>query len=147
MKRHWIEYINHSRTFYPMTRYVHRRVRVKPGSKEVEIIPPFPAEVFGKGYPIFKVEIDGFIFEFASLDELRVCIDTLEQKQLPRFGGRSRAITRTPRPHRHWLNQLPAKVLKWKYREQAVKYLQKALKEFRKQGFSEYIAQPENDTT
>lgn len=147
MKRYWIKYgVRTHPLNTTMGNWVHRQVRVKDGSKEARIEPPLPGENVGKGYPIFMVEIDGFTFRFVSLDEIRVCIDTLEQKHLPRYRGLSRVITRKPRPNRHWLNILPGKVMKWRYREEAVKYLRKALKDFRKQGFSESIAQPENNT-
>ena len=129
MKRHWIEYAE-SRPHTPMRGWVHRRVRIQTRSKDTELTPPLPDPVIGKGYPTFMVEIDGFTFKFASLEEIRVCIGTLEQKHLPRYRGLSRVITRKPRPNRHWLNQLPGEVLRWRYREKAVRYLRKALGEF-----------------
>jgi len=116
--------------------WVHRATRVKPGSKEFRVEPPLPDPVVGKGSPTFMVEIDGFTFRFASLDEIDICIKILGQKHLPRYRGLSRVFTRTPRPNEHWLNKLPGRVMKWRYRERAVRYLQKALEDFKAEGFS-----------
>jgi hypothetical protein len=87
--------------------------------------------VRGKGYPVFYVEVDGFTFQFASLDEMRVCIDTLGTKLLPNTlrlardqGGNS---------DEHWLRKMPDHTKPWRYREKAVKYLTKALRSFERQ--------------
>jgi hypothetical protein len=89
--------------------------------------PPLPKAVPGKGYAYYFVEVGDFTFEFASLEEIDVCISVLEQKHLPSTDKE----TETARmgPGSHWLNKLPSRVRPWRYREKAVEYLRKARKE------------------
>ena len=123
MKRHWIEYAE-TWTPGPMTPWVH----VPASSDPSTLIPPSPARIPGKGYPIYFVEIDGFTFQFASLDELRVCIDVLGKKLLP--NTLLLAKQRAGDPDQHWLRKMPDATKPWRYREKAVKYLEKALTDF-----------------
>ena len=129
MKRHWIEY-EETRPVCPMTFWVHREVDGKPWYEAEVFDPPRQAVVPGQGYPVFKVECDGFIFEFSSLDEIRVCIETLEKKLLPRTIDLSRERGTRKGPNSHWLSRLPGHVKPWRYRETAVAYLRKALMAF-----------------
>ena len=76
MKRHWIEY-QQERPDCPMTFWVHREVDGKPWFEADEFDPPRQAACPGLGYPVYKVECDGFVFEFASMSELCECIETL----------------------------------------------------------------------
>ena len=121
MKRHWIEF-EETRPSCPMTFWVHRVVDDAPWHEAQEFDPPRQPVVPGRGYPVFKVECDGFTFEFASLCEIRACIETLAQKERGTAKG----------PNSHWVSRLPASVKSWKYREKAVAYLGEALKEFEK---------------
>ncbi len=129
MKRHWIEYQD-TRPVCPMTFWVHREVGGKPWYDAEEFDPPRQAAVAGRGYPVFMVECDGFTFEFASLDEIRVCISTLTQKLLPRTIELTRERGIGLRPNSHWLSRLPARIKPWRFREKAVAYLHRALKDF-----------------
>ncbi len=129
MKRHWIEY-QETKPNCPMTYWVHREVDGKPWHAAEEFDPPRQKAVPGRGYPVFKVEFDGFTFEFASLAEIRVCTKTLQKKLLPRTIDLSRERGTTLGPNSHWLSRLPADVMPWRYREKAVTYLRKALNEF-----------------
>jgi hypothetical protein len=113
-----------------MTFWVHREVDDKPWYEAEEFDPPRQAAVPGQGYPVFMVECDGFTFEFSSLSEIRVCIEILAQKLLPRTIDLSRERGARLRPNSHWLSRLPGSVKSWRYREKAVAYLRKALKEF-----------------
>ncbi|MDQ3904101.1 MAG: hypothetical protein M3300_01295 [Actinomycetota bacterium] len=128
MKRYWIEYTP-TRTTSPMTYWVHVPTDGRPWYQAAMFAPPLPRGIGGKGYPLYAVEIDGFTFRFASLAELRVCITTLGQKHLPTTirlsAGRGGAG-----PNSHWLSRLPKETKSWRYREQAVRYLQKALADF-----------------
>ena len=67
-------------------------------------------------------------FEFASLHELRRCIDVLGRKLLPTTRALSEGTGTGP--NRHWLSRLPAAAKPWKYRERAVRFLQLALDRF-----------------
>lgn len=95
---------------------------------------PAPARTPGKGYAVYFVEVDGFIFQFASLDEMRACIDTLGKKLLP--NTLRLAQERGADPDEHWLRKMPEHTKPWRYREKAVKYLERALKEFEKETIS-----------
>ena len=92
--------------------------------------PPAPAWTAGQGYPVYYVEVDGFAFQFASLDEMRVCIDVLGKRLLPNTLRQARE--RGGDPDEHWLRKMPDATKPWRYREKAVKYLAKALREFEK---------------
>ncbi len=92
--------------------------------------PALQPVVPGRGYPIFYVELDGFTFEFASLAEIRACIETFEKKVLPRTLDLSRMHGGGAGPNSHWLSRLPKGVKSWKYREKAVAYFQKSLDDF-----------------
>ena len=100
----------------PMSRWVRPIARVR--------IP-------GKGYPMFCVEVDDFIFQFASLKELRACIDVLGTKLLPNTLRLARQ--RNADPEEHWLRKMPEHTKPWRYREKAVKYLEKAMAAFQKE--------------
>jgi len=125
MKRHWIEYAE-TWTPGPMTYWVH----VEAKSDPTKLNPPAPAPIPGKGFPVYYVEVDGFTFQFASLDEMRVCIDTLGNKLLP--NSLRLARERGGNPNEHWLRKMPEHTRPWRYREKAVKFLEKALGEFEK---------------
>ncbi len=90
-----------------------------------KLVPPPPARVSGKGYPAYYVEVDDFTFQFASFDELRVCIKTLGKKLLP--NTLRAAKDRSGNPDQHWLRKMPEETKPWRYREKAIKYLTKAL--------------------
>lgn len=126
MKRHWIEY-QETRPRSPMTGWVHRRVAARDNlAGEIVRDPPLPAVVGGKGFPKFHVECDGFTFTFASLAEIRTCMQVLGQKHMPRVGD----LTDGTALNGHWLSRLPARVKPWKYREKAVAYLGEAMAAF-----------------
>lgn len=132
MKRHWIEY-REVPPVCPMTYWVHREVDSQPDTPwrdASEFDPERQAVVPGLGYPVFKVELDGFTFEFASLAEICECIDVLGQKLLPRSIDLSRERGGGHGPNSHWLSRLPANVKPWRYREKAVAYLRRSLADF-----------------
>lgn len=128
MKRHWIEY-QEQRPECPMTFWVHRRSQADPETSD----PPRQPVIPGRGYPVFKIELDGFTFEFASLAEIHACIDTFEKKLLPRTLDLSRKHGSGAGPNSHWLSRLPKEVKSWKYREKAVAYFQRVLDDFEQQ--------------
>ena len=125
MKRHWIEYTE-DWTHSPMTYWVH----VEAESDAAKLNPPAPAPIPGMGHPVFYVEVDGFTFQFASLAEMRVCIETLGKKLLP--STMRLAQERGGDPSEHWLRKMPEHTKPWRYREKAVNYLAKALAAFEK---------------
>jgi hypothetical protein len=120
MKHHWIEYTAEW-TPGPMTFWVH----IAAEGDSPRLNPPAPEPIPERGYPVYYVEVDGFTFQFASLDELRVCIDTLGKKLLP--NTLRDAKKRGGNPDQHWLRKMPDETKPWRYREKAVKYLTKAL--------------------
>jgi hypothetical protein len=125
MKRHWIEFTE-KWTPGPMTFWVH----VPSPADASELSPPAPRGIPGKGYPVYYVEVDGFTFQFASLDEIRVCIESLGKKLLP--NTLRLAQQRGGDADRHWLRKMPDETKPWRYRAKAVKYLEKALQDFEK---------------
>jgi hypothetical protein len=114
-----------------MTFWVHVETDGRPWYQAKTFHPPLPDVITGKGYPYYYVEIDGFIFEFASIEEMDTCIDTLRQRNLPSTDQETEK--RGTGPGLHWLNKLPGHVRLWRYREKAVKYLQKARDDFKLQ--------------
>ncbi len=132
MKQHWIEY-NETRPVLSMTFWVHRKVAGKPWFETEEFDPPRQKAVPLKGYPVFKVEFNGFTFEFTSFAEIQVCIKPLQEKLLPWTIDLSYKHGTGTEPNSHWLSRLPADVKSWKYREKAVEYLKETLEEFKKE--------------
>ena len=132
MKRCWIEFVA-KRPSLPMTFWVHTAIGdFNYWSDATEFNPPI-RPVPGKGYPIFCVEYNGFIFQFASLDEMKECIEVLGEKLLPTTTELSAKRTSLVGPNKHWLSRLPSKVKSWKYRSGAILYLRDALKQFEKE--------------
>ena len=107
-----------------MTYWVHVPSEADPN----KLVPPTPTRIPGKGYAIYFVEVDGFTFQFASLNELQVCIDVLGKKLLP--NTLVLAKQQGGDPDQHWLRKMPDETKPWRYREKAVKYLEKALTDF-----------------
>ena len=126
MKRRWIEFADTWRRS-PMTFWVHHAADGKPWYSAQRFDPPAPQPVPGKGYPYFFVELDGFTFEFASLDEVDFCISRLGQRHLPDTKAETRGVSG---PGAYWQNKLPKGVLSWRYRQKAVKYLTTCRGEF-----------------
>lgn len=129
MKKHWIEFQD-TQPYCPMTSWVHRSVDGKAWFEARAFDPPRQTAVTGMGYPVFKVELDAFTFEFSSIAEINVCIETLAKRVLPRPIDLCRDLGTSSGPNSHWLSRLPAGVKSWKYRQKAVAYLRKALKTF-----------------
>ena len=126
MKKHWIEFVEDWQPG-PMTYWVHVEADSRPRHKSRKFDPPIPSAVAGKGFARFFVEFDGCTFEFASLDELRVCISTLGKKLLPTTIRLSQDRGGGMGPNSHWLSRLPPKTKPWRYRERAVAYMQRSL--------------------
>lgn len=126
MKRRWIEYSDKWFRDSPMAFWVHLPADDKSWLDAKEFEPPPPSPVPGRGFPIYFVEFDGFVFVFSSLDEMDVCINVLGQKNLPNVESEWSGRTG---PSPHWLNRLPGHVLPWKYRGRAIEYL-RACREF-----------------
>lgn len=143
MKRHWIEY-NAAPVYGPMTYWVHRQLEPGQWQRSGSFDPPLQPPVPGRGYPHFHVEYGDFTFHFASLAELRACIDVLGHKVLPTTlrlttdrAGAEGGSRFHPGPNTHWLSTLPAQVLTWRYRERAVAYMRRTLA-----AFEEEVRQP-----
>lgn len=128
MKRRWIEYREQWDRSSPMAFWVHVPTDGKEWLDATDFEPPAPSVVPGKGYPVFFVDFDGFVFRFSSLAEMDVCIRVLGQRNLPDV--KSEWSGRTG-PGSHWLNKLPGHVLPWTYRERAVEYLRESRDSFR----------------
>ena len=129
MKKYLIEFQD-VQPYCPMTSWVHLSVDGKPWFEAQTFDPPRQTAVPGKGFPVFKVEFDAFTFEFSSIAEITVCIETLSKRVLPRPIELCRDLGTKTGPNSHWLSRLPANVKSWKYRQKAVAYLRKALKRF-----------------
>jgi hypothetical protein len=132
MKRYWIEY-RESWESEPMTFWTHRHLEGHSWHDAKSYEPPLPKPVPGKGFAAFFVEIDGFTFRFASLQEIQTCIEILSQKNFPSSLRTSGASKFLHVANNHWLNRLPKETKSWRYRQKAIKYLSKALTDFQKQ--------------
>ena len=103
-----------------MTFWVHQAADGEPWYRSRRFDPPAPRPVPGRGWPYFFAELDGFTFEFASLDEIDFCIARLGMRHLPDTEPETRLVSG---PNAYWQNRLPGWVLTWRYRQKAVKYL------------------------
>ena len=129
MKRHWIEYAE-AWTPQPMSFWVHRETDGRSWRAAQAFDPPLPRPVAGKGFPIYFVEVDGFVFRFASLAELDTCVAILSQKLLPTSRRLSEERGTGYGPNNHWLSRMPKGTKSWRYREKAVRVLGEARKQF-----------------
>lgn len=129
MKRHWIEYTEQWKKS-PMSFWVHIEVDGKHWYESQEFNPPLPQPISGRGYAYYFVEINGLPFEFASLAEMHVLLETFSQKLLPSNLKLSIERGASYGPSNHWLNRIPKKTTSWRYRQKAIKYLQAALHDF-----------------
>ncbi|MGB5811714.1 MAG: hypothetical protein WBG86_14350, partial [Polyangiales bacterium] len=127
-KRHWVEY-SESWTASPMSYWVHIETQGD-WANAAGHVPSLPKPVPGKGFARYFIENDGMAFQFSSLDELRACIEVLSKKNLPTSAQLASQRPGTVGPNSHWLSRLPAKTKSWKYREPAVAYLGRCLKEW-----------------
>lgn len=82
---------------------------------------------------MFCVEVDGVPFRFASLRELRVCIEVLSRKVLPTTAQLIRESGLTGFSNHVWLGRLPKKTHSMRYRAKAIPFLEKALSAFEKE--------------
>lgn len=105
----------------PMTFWVHGD-----GARPQDRVEP-PKAVPGRGYARYFVEFDGVEFEFASLDEVRVCTAVLGQRVLPTTTSLS--AHSSVGPNGHWLSRLPARAKPWRYRRRATAYLEGIMSE------------------
>jgi hypothetical protein len=132
MKKHWITY-SPTQQFGPMAFWVHIETDGKSWYGADTFDPPLPAVVPGRGYALYYVEFDSALLWFSSLDEIRVCIETLSQKALPSNTVLSQKRGAGYGPSRHWLNRIPLRSIAWPYRQRVVKYMKTALADFEKQ--------------
>jgi hypothetical protein len=116
-----------------MTYWVHREADGEAWNRSTRHEPPLPTSVAGRGFPHFHVEYRGFVFDFASLDEIRSGIDVLGRKVLPSTLRLTADRGGQVGPNTHWLSRLPPHVLSWRYREPAVEYMRDALRHFEKE--------------
>ena len=133
MPKHWIEYAETWRD-EPLAFWVHRQVDSPNWRDAFEFDPPAPAKEPGKGFPIYLFEIDGFTFRFSSIPQIEHCVDIFSQKNLPQTRSLSESRCDNYGPNTHWLSRLPANTKSWKYREKAIKYLEKVLNNLRGDG-------------
>jgi hypothetical protein len=132
MKKHWITY-SPDRRLGPMAFWVHIEADGNPWYQAQVFDPPFPPSIPGKGYALFYVEFDDALLWFSSLDELRICIETLSQKALPTSTVLSEKRGANYGPSNHWLNRIPLRSMAWPYRQKVLKYLKIALADFENQ--------------
>jgi hypothetical protein len=132
MKRHWIEY-REQWTPSPLSYWVHIEADGHDWHDAREFDPPLPFPIEHHGYPVYWVECDGVTFQFSSLDEMRVAIETLGKKLLPTTIRLAKDRGGELGPESHWLSKLPVKAKPWRYREKAVKYLLRSLADFEKE--------------
>jgi hypothetical protein len=113
-----------------MTFWVYSAADGKPWPEVRAFAPPAPPPVAGEGYPMFHVELDHVVFQFASLRELRVCIEVLSRRVLPTTAQLIRQSGRREFSNQVWLGRLPKRTHRLRYREKAVPYLREALADF-----------------
>jgi hypothetical protein len=81
----------------------------------------------GAGFSYF-VEVAGFTFEYASVDQVRECLSFFEQRIHP--SSRQPVFEPEKGEWQAWHERLPARILKGSKRERVRKALREALEEF-----------------
>ena len=121
-----------------MTYWVHIEQDGLPNYEARVFAPPSPSVAPGKRFPAFYVMFADFVFVFASLDELDVCIQTLNHRVLPtplRLVNERKNALRPDLPtnsglNNHWLGRLPSRLMPWRVRQRLVSYLLLARADF-----------------
>jgi hypothetical protein len=113
-----------------MTYWVHRCSDEQRWHEAQSYDPPAPPPCAGKGYPMFHVELDSVSFRFASLREMRLCIEVLSRKVLPTTAQLIRECGLTGFSNHAWLGRLPKGTHSLRYRQKAIPYLKEALDDF-----------------
>ena len=113
-----------------MTYWVHVPTEGLPWCEAPVFGQPAPRPIPGRGFPLFPIEYDGVVLRFASLRELRICIDMLSQRVLPSNLRLTQKRGSGYGPSNHWLNHLPLRAMAWPYRKKVVKYLKACLADF-----------------
>ena len=126
MKRFWIEYAS-AWMSGPMSFWVHKHLDGDAWSSSTQFVPPLPKPVPGRGYPKYFVEFRDVCLQFASVDEIRACIDTLERRVLPTTRALSLVRGTTRGPNSHWLSRLPGALKPWSTRRALTAYLRTIL--------------------
>ncbi|MFA8435445.1 MAG: hypothetical protein ACEPOZ_13075 [Marinifilaceae bacterium] len=122
MKNFWIEY-DQDWMNYPLAFWVHQGENRKDWKASRFFDPPAPKREINKGYPIYCVEVGGYVFRFSSLEQMDHCINILSRKLLPTTIALSKQRGEGIDPSTHWLSQMPKEVKSWKFREKATRYL------------------------
>jgi hypothetical protein len=132
MKKFWIEF-HASWQHGPMTYWTYRADDDSRWHEAQKYTPPAPPPFRAKGYPMFHIELDGVSFRFASLLELRRCIEVLSRKVLPTTAQLIRESGLKGFSNHMWLGRLPKKTHSLRYRDKAIPYLKTALAFFEKE--------------
>ena len=126
MKRFSIEYSS-TWTPGPMSFWVHHHLDGTHWNNATRFSPPLRGPVAGSGYPTYFVDYRGTRLQFASVDEIRACIDILGRRVLPTTFALSAARGPGLGPNGHWLSRLPAKLKPWRTRQALTAYLRTLL--------------------
>ena len=121
MKKYWITYSDTWKNS-PLAFWVH----IPLGGEFYEdstIFNPAAPQKELEGYPIYNFELDGFIFEFSSKEQIEHFIEILTQRVMPTSRALSEKRGAEVGPNSHWLSRLPAKTKSYRYREKLVKYI------------------------
>jgi hypothetical protein len=110
-----------------MSFWVHQNLDGDAWIRATLFSPPLPEPVLGQGYPTYFVDYGDVRLQFASIDELRVFVDTLGQRLLPTTRALSLARGTGLGPNSHWLSRLPAELKPWRKRQALTAYLRALL--------------------
>lgn len=128
MKRFWIEYSS-TWTSGPMSFWVHKHLDGDSWARATQFAPPLPKPLPGRGYSTYFVEFRDVRLRFASTDEIRACVDTLERRVLPTTRALSAVRGTELGPNSHWLSRLPSALKPWRTRQVLTAYLRTILAE------------------
>ena len=107
----------------PVSFWVHKYIDGEAWSTATKFDPPLPRPTPGKGWARAEVEFDGFLLEFASINELDHVIDVLGRNPLPTTRQLSDEWGTGAGPNGHWLSRFPSKLKSQKHRARLVSYL------------------------
>lgn len=107
----------------PVSRFVHRPLDGAFHTAS-QFEPAFPAEVPGKGWPVWLLEHRGHELHFASPEEMAHVASVLGQKILPDPRGLGAEFSAA---NSHWLSRMDKAWLSWKVRQEIVRRLSDAL--------------------
>ncbi len=111
----------------PLSFWVHKPLDADVWENAILHEPAMPAAIIGKGFPLYEIVYRRHTLIFASIDEIKHCIEILSNKILPTTYSLASQAGYPAYQHLHWLSQWPGEIKSWKDRQAIIKLLEQLI--------------------